>query len=193
MAEETKLELVTENADPKELAREKAEEIRRMYEACDEKVVGAKEHLIAQLEVTAEKYLTANGVMQALCTLRDVLGDDSKDMSPDKKMRTARMLARGASKTALNMAARAKDLDPDQLGALCDVFYDADFANRNGGMIEMTEELMALNLCQQVGPNAQDVVDFITSADEEIASARDSLREYCEAEGIDFDEVCGEE
>lgn len=191
MADEKKLELVTDEADPMEVAREKAEEIRRMYEARDEKATGAKEHLIAQLQVTSEKYLTANGVMQALCTLRDVMGDDV-EMGIDAKIDMAKRMAKGMSNTALQMAARARDKEPEDLGTLCDVFYDADFTEGGGSYQELAEELMAISLCQQVGPSAQDVEDFIAKADEEIAAAREQLREYCENSDVDFDEVCGE-
>ena len=67
---ERKLRIMTEEAGIDETAREMARQISKMYEDRDRKALGARDHLVAQLHVTCDKYRTANGIMSALDTIR---------------------------------------------------------------------------------------------------------------------------
>lgn len=186
--DDEKLELITDSEEnnDEDVAKEMATKIRKMYEDRDNKAVGAKEHLVAQLFVMSDKYRTANGVMSALEVLRDI----SRDLST-ASLAMAKSLARNMSAVAHDMADRAKELDPDCLNLLCDEFYDGDFvSNKSIETGELAFELLRLELCQNVGPNAEDIVDFIAHADAEIDKARDNLRSFCEEHGLDFDAVC---
>lgn len=186
---ERKIKLMTEEADAMESAKEQAKAISKMYEDRDKRAIGAKEHLISQLEVTADKYRTANGVMSALDTVRTVFGGASPDIHPDIQM--AQRIAKGMSVVAEKMAARAGELDPENMYRLCDKFYDDDIVNKNVGPEELAKQLMILQLCQNVGPNAEDVADFCHTADDEIEKARNNLRTFCTENDINFNELCG--
>ena len=188
---ERKLKLVTEEAGVQEVANEMARQISKMYEDRDKKAIAAKEHLVNQLKVTADKYRTANGVMSALDTVRLVAGShQGDDLLYDISM--AKGVAVVMAHKAQEMAAKASKLDPDDMDKLCDGFYETEFADsETTTAVEMVVELMLLQLCQNVGPSAEDVVDFIVHADDEIEKARKNLKEFCEENDIDFNELCG--
>lgn len=184
---ERSLKLITEEAGLQETAKKQAQDIAKMYEDRDKKAIGAREHLVSQLEVTSDKYRTANGVMAALQVVRDVLGtttDYVEEISIAKRMAT-RMAG-----VAKRMADKASELDPENMSELCNDFYNPTFSEEKGSALEMIDELMVLQLCQNVGPSAEDVSDFCRTADEEIEKARENLKTFCSENDIDFDELC---
>ena len=185
-----KFKLMTEEAGIDMTAKEMAKSISKMYEDRDKKAVGAKAHLVSQLEVTVDKYRTANGVMSALDTLRTVYGKNGND---DKyaEIQAAQRIAKHMAGVTCRMADKAEKLDPDDMDKLCEGFYDVNLVNHGVGPEELAKELMALQLCQNVGPSAEDVADFCRTADKEIEKARDDLKEYCTKHDLDFNELCG--
>jgi hypothetical protein len=185
---ERKFKLMTEEAGLQETAKKQAKDISKMYEDRDKKALGARDHLVSQLEVTSDKYRTANGVMAALQVVRDVLGDVTDYV---EEISIAKTAATKMSGIAQKMADVAKGLDPENMDALCVGFYDPVFSEGKGSALEMIDELMTLQLCQNVGPNAEDVAEFCRTADEEIEKARESLRTFCSENEIDFEELCG--
>lgn len=171
---------------PKETAVELSESIDKMIDQRDEKVEHAREHLIENLEVTADKYLTANGVMASLEMIHSVTGDDF-DFAGGIEM--AKSVAQFMRVQALKMAEKAKTLPITEFEDLCEGFYDEAFADHDGSAQDMICELMTLNLCQNVGPNAKDIVDFFNSANEEIDKSNAELEELCDKHKIDRDEL----
>lgn len=188
-AERKKMDLVAGEAKPQEVAKEMARSIAKMYEDRDKKAMSAKEHLISQLEVTVDKYRTANGVMSALDTVRLVYGRGYLEI--DDELVVAKGVAKVAAGTAQAMAKKAGLLDPEEMDQLCDGFYQKEFADGDADARDLVDELMSLQLCQNVGPNAEDITEFVRHADEEIEKARNDLREHCEKNGLDFNELCG--
>lgn len=184
--EDRKVKLMTEEAGNQKVAEEMAESIRKMYEDRDAKVSGAKEHLVSQLEVTADKYRTANGVMSALDTVRLVMGNSSHASLMDE-LSLAKAAANRMAMTALEMSRKAADLDPEYLYNLCNGFYDPAFSEGDGEIRDMVDQLMLLQLCQNVGPSSQDVTDFLRTANEEIEKAKAELRKHCEDNDVNFD------
>lgn len=171
---------------PKETAVELSESIDKMIDQRDEKVEHAREHLIENLEVTADKYLTANGVMASLEMIHSVTGDNF-DFAGEIEM--AKSVAQFMRVQALKMAEKAKTLPITEFEDLCEGFYDEAFADHDGSAQDMICELMTLNLCQNVGPNAKDIVDFFNSANEEIDKSNAELKELCDKHKIDRDEL----
>ena len=188
---EHKLKLMTEEAGLQETANEMAKSIAKMYEDRDRKAVGAKEHLASQLAVTVEKYCTANGVMSALDAVRTVFGDKSEH-TIYTEIQMAQRLAKSLSVIAGKMGMKVGELDPEDMHSLCDGFYKADVTNDKLGPEELAKQLMILQLCQNVGPSAQDVSDFCRTADEEIEKAREDLKTFCAENDIDFNELVDE-
>lgn len=182
------VKIMTEEAGLNETAKKQAQDISKMYEDRDKKALGARDHLVSQLEVTSDKYRTANGVMAALNVVRDVLGDVTDYV---EEISIAKTSATHMAGVALKMAEKAKGLDPENMHELCDGFYDPDFSNGKSSALELIDELLVLQLCQQVGPNAEDVSDFCKTADEEIEKARESLKTFCSENDISFNELCG--
>lgn len=185
--EDRKLKLMTEEAGIEETARSMAKSIAKMYEDRDKKALDARDHLVSQLIVTSDKYRTANGVMAALDTVRTVFGHDY--MGIEEEMDIAKSAAKEMSKKALDMSNRAADLDPEDMYVLCDGYYKTDFTTASA--VDMVYELMALQLCQNVGPSADDIVSFIDTADKEIEKAREDLKTFCSEHDLDFHEICG--
>ena len=154
--QDRKFNVMSNKADPKDVAKEMTESIRKMYEDRDKKAINAKDHLIAQLKLTSEKYCTANGVMSALDTVRTVYGEVATNgIYPEIQM--AQRLAKKLSVIATKMAEKAKELDPEGMAELCDSFYKTDVVNSSLGPEDLAEQLMILQLCQNVGPGASDV------------------------------------
>lgn len=185
---ERNVKLMTEEAGLQETAKKQAQDISKMYEDRDKKAIGARDHLVSQLEVTSDKYRTANGVMAALHVVRDVLGDVTDYVEEISIAKTAATRMAGI---AQEMAKKAAETDPDEMDKLCDGFYDPDFCNGESSALELIDELLVLQLCQNVGPNAEDVAEFCKTADEEIEKARENLRTFCSENSIDFNELCG--
>jgi len=185
------MKVMNGTADPKDTAKEQAVSIRHMIEERDKKAANAKEHLVSQLDVTIDKYRTANGVMSALQTVRAVAGDHS-DLTLEEEIGMAKRVATDMASMTSDMMLKAKDLAPEEMDKLCNGFYSLSFSEEDGSAIEMVGQLMQLQLCQNVGPDAEDIVEFCKHADEEIDKARENLKKFCEENELDFLEVCGE-
>lgn len=184
MAEKNGELLSLTDTDPKETAKEMAKSISKMYEDRDNKAKNAKQSLMDQLEVTSNKYRTANGVMSALSCLRDVLGDNAKEYALEEEIGYAKTVATLMAKTAEDMYDTASNLDPEEMHLLCEAFYDKTFSEGASSGLDMVRELMTLQLCQNVGPNAEDITEFCKHAKEEIAKARENLEKFCEENDI---------
>lgn len=177
---------------PADEAKEKAEAIASMKKQRDEKVDNAREHLAETLEVTADKYRTANGVMAALDAVRTVVGE-SCGIEYSGLISIAKTIAKSMANTAIDMEKKASELEVTEMDKLCEGFYDEDFANGDGSAEDMIHELMLLQLCQNVGPNAQDIKDFYESSNEEIEKAESDLLEFCSKHSLDIgDYIAGE-
>jgi len=184
-----KLKDVTEEADPKDVAKEQAEAIAKMEEDATFKAINAKERLVSQLDVMSQKYRTANGVMSALDTERDVLGQVKAGENMYSEIQMAQRIAKSMSIAAAKMKNLAAGTDPEKMDTICEKMYKADMTADAVGPEELAKQLMILQLCQNVGPVAQDIVDFCATTDEEIDKARESLKEYCKANDIDFNSL----
>lgn len=185
------MKVMNGTADPKETADEQAKSIRHMIRERDKKATNAKEHLISKLDVTIDKYRTANGVMSALQTVRAVAGDHS-DLTLEEEIGMAKRVATDMASMTNDMMLKAKSLVPEKMDKLCSGFYSLSFSEEDGSAIEMVGQLMQLQLCQNVGPDAEDIVGFCKQADEEIEKARENLKKFCKENGLDFLEVCRE-
>lgn len=186
-----KVKLMTEEAGNRKVAEEMAASIAKMREDKEKKASGAKEHLIGQLEVMSDKYRTANGVMSALDTFRDILGKNHW-LDVQQEIDTAGEIATAMAAKAAEMAGKAEELEPAEMDRLCEGFYTEDFSEHTTSGVQMAEELMLLQLCQNVGPAAQDIVDFISTADQEIGKAVADLKEHCAKNDIDLAEILPE-
>ena len=188
--QDRKLKVMTEDADPKKVAEEMAKTISKMYEDRDKKAISAKENLIEQLRIIVDKYRTANGVMSALDTLRTVLGEQAREMTMEEEIGYAKTIASNMALTTQEMLGKASDLEPDVMNTLCDTFYDKEFSEHDGIVLDMVQELMTLQLCQNIGPSANDITDFLSHTDADIEKARNDLKEYCDKNGLSFNELC---
>ena len=183
MAEDKNVESVTEDADPRKVAEDMASSIYKMRDDRNKKSEAAKEHLVSQLEVTVDKYCTANGVMMALGGGRDVYGNaDDIDLEIDR----AKRIAVEMSSVAEDLVEKAKKLHASEISYLCDGVYDKEFATGDGSAHDLVTQVMILNLCQNVGPNAEDITGFWEQTTQEIAKAWSDLEDYCKENGLDF-------
>lgn len=187
------IKLVSEEEDFQAVAEDMARSISKMYEDRDTKLLNAKERLVEDLEVTSRKYHTANGVMSALDTLRSVLGKHNRDYNVRQQITIAQGIARHMSNITEQLRDDARTCTPEELTGLCDDLYIQDFTNEKSEYILLTTELMVMQLCQHVGSLVDDIDAFANHTDNEIESARDNLREYCEAHDIDLEKIYGEE
>lgn len=190
---EDEIKLVAEEGDHEAVAIDMARSIRKMYEDRDEKVLGAKERLISQLDILAHKYRTANGVMTALSTMRDVRGENS-NISIGTQIKQSKNLAWQMSKLVTELKDKANVTEPEDMGHLLDGLWDEDYCeNDDHAALTIVFELMVLQLCQNVGPSADDIVEFLTRTDQEIQSARMRLMDFCNENDVNFDKITCED
>lgn len=187
-----KMKLIAEEENFQAVAEEMAKSIRKMYEDRDKKVISAKEHLVEQLKVTTDKYCTANGVMHALNVIRDVYGDKDR-LDLEEEIELAKDVTSSMAVSVHQLCEKAEEMDPEKFGSLCDGFWNPNFSTTAAGPKSLVIELLHLDLCQGVGSAADDVIDFINHADDEIDKAKLNLIAYCQDHDIDFDKLCGEE
>lgn len=163
-------------------------DIVKMKNAAEEKIENARIHLVDTLEVTAQKYLTANGMMAAIETVRQVIGN--ADVSFETQTAWAKEIMRALSDSAASMMEKAKTLAVENFDQICEDYYEEDFSAREGIIAyDIACELMELQLCQNVGPAAQDIIDFKASSDEEIEKAQAKLDEYLEEHDLKAEDI----
>ena len=177
-----------EDKTPLEVAQDMSADIDKMIDKRDEKVDGARAHFTETLEITREKYLTANGTMAALDGLHNVWGKNVVTIT--SLLTSAQSIALQLSDVCGSMAELAKDCELEKFDNFCDGYYDHDFANRSiANPDDLAYEVALLNLCQQVGPAAKDIWDFKVTADEEIMKAWEKLEDFCQEHSLNLAET----
>ncbi len=174
--------------DAKAEALRQHNSIIKMGEERDNKIASAREQLVETLGITAEKYITANGVMAGLETLRQVVGENS-DLDLVTQLEIASEVAKNMSQVSLAMMDRAETIEVEDFGKLCEDFYTADFTAESPNAQAMTQELMLLQLCQNVGPSAEDILGFKERAEEEIQKATDKLAAFLEENELKAEDI----
>lgn len=171
------IKVIAVEEDAVAVALSQHNDIIKMKNAAEEKIENARIHLVDTLEVTAQKYLTANGMMAAIETIRQVIGN--ADVSFETQTTWAKDIMRALSDSAASMMEKAKVLAVENFDQICEDYYEEDFSAREDIIAyDLACELMELQLCQNVGPAAQDIIDFKTTSDEEIEKAQAKLDEY---------------
>lgn len=164
--------------------KELEDKIKSMKEDKERKCKSAKEQLIETLKVTVDKYRTATGTAEALRTLRFVVGDDEVNLT------WANRLAWDMAIEADRIREKAEKLAYAEMDKLCDGFYEKnfkvsypeDFDDSKWDAIEQEHcyklafEMMRIDLCRNVGPAAEDMVEFIKRVQEEIDATGEELK-----------------
>lgn len=160
--------------------KELEESIAGMKADKEAKCASAKAQLIEMLEITVDKYRTATGTAEALRTLRFVAGEDVVNVT------WANRLAWDMAAEADKIRTKAWGLSYAEMDKLCDGFYEKEFrfdvvdpdAIDDVEMIySMAFEMMRIDLCRNVGPAAEDMVEFIKRVQEEIDKTGEKLKE----------------
>lgn len=184
--EDIEVEAVKEDAVAVALSQHN--DIIKMKNAAEEKIKNARTQLVNQLEITAQKYLTANGMMAAIETIRQVIGN--ADVSFETQTAWAKEIMHVLSDSAASMMVKAESLAVEDFGQICEDYYEEDFtAGEDIIAYDLACELMELQLCQNVGPAAQDIIDFKTSSDEEIEKAQAKLDEYLKEHDLKAEDI----
>ena len=159
--------------DDKITIKELEEKIDKMKADKETKCKAAKVQLIDMLEVTVDKYRTATGTAEALRTIRFVVGDDEVDLT------WANKLAWDLSFEVEKMIEKAEKLPYAEMDRLCEGFYNQEFKIFDGkkdNYFNLAFELMRIDLCRNVGPAAEDMVEFIKRTQEEIDACGEELK-----------------
>lgn len=182
------IEVTAVEEDAVAVALSQHNDIIKMKNAAEEKIENARIHLVDTLEVTAQKYLTANGMMAAIETIRQVIGN--ADVSFETQTTWAKDIMRALSDSAASMMEKAKVLAVENFDQICEDYYEEDFSAREDIIAyDLACELMELQLCQNVGPAAQDIIDFKTTSDEEIEKAQAKLDEYLKEHDLKAEDI----
>lgn len=174
---ETKAELKQQkkNEEAKAVADELRDKINKMVEDRNKKLKSAKDQLVENLKVTADKYRTATGVMEALRVMRMVNDGTPEDMQVFDEMEQARSLAALMVVEVSKLVDKAEKLGYGEMGDLCKDAYKEDFISDGFSALDLCAELMRLDLCRNIGPAADDMVSFIDRVQEEIDATSDEL------------------
>lgn len=173
-------DLVDEVSD-EEIMADLVDKVKKMEKDREAKLSMAREQLVGQLRVTAEKYRTATGVMEALRVYRAVMGSHVLDV--EVEFGEAVELAKKMALAADDMAEKAGKVAYDDMGALLDGFYNERFSESSSPIdscefaFSLSLEIMRLDLCRNVGPAAEDIVGFIERSDEEIEDVRAEIQD----------------
>lgn len=156
-----------------QLAQELVDKLQLMVDDRDKKLKMAKEQLVEQLKVTADKYRTATGVMESLRVLRMVMNVD--DVKLVDELSYARDITADMIIVVSNMTEKAERLGYAEMSELCEGFYDEDFVSRDFCAVEIAKQLMCIDLCRNVGPAAEDMACFIEKTQGEINDVKAEL------------------
>ena len=159
--------------------KEKLESMKKDKEA---KLKSAKEQLVDMLFITRDKYLTATGTAEALRTLRFAIGDESYY---SYSIHQANVLAFNMAELVQKMGDKALDLPYEKMDTLCEDFYEKHFDLAPGSDFEddayqLAFEMMKIDLCRNVGPSAEDMIEFMKRCDEDIEATEKKLAELNE-------------
>lgn len=144
--------------------------------AYDAKMEGAHNHFVAQCNVASEKYLTVNGIMQAVHIYRDVTGET---VLTDDMYEKAVSVARSATILIDNiMYDFLQEEDPSNYERVMDNRIAPDFAAENQKLdaVEIVLELVYCQILQNLGPALDDMKQFHEAAQEEIAKLEAELK-----------------
>lgn len=161
------------------MIKELEDKIVSMKADKEKKCKSAKEQLIEMLEVTIDKYRTATGTAEALRVLR-FCGEEETWATSTAQIRMANNLAYDMAMVADHMKEKAKELNYAEMDKLCDGFYDKEFnpdANDNWAYYNLAFEMMKIDLCRNVGPAAEDMVEFIKRVEHDIDDTGKKLKE----------------
>jgi hypothetical protein len=140
----------------------------------EEKLEQSKAHLQRQLEVTAEKYLTVNGYLQARTVLEQVafgLDDSMDDFSG-----MACGLARAMSSLASTLSSKLSEISVEDLDdTFLEGLLDKNFVSDVKPLTVTTEQLLVVELLQNIGPVIEGIVGFRESTDHGLAAIVDEL------------------
>ena len=171
-------EQLIEEKQKADLKKELEEKLLKMAEDKEKKLSSAKEQLVENLKITADKYRTATGTAEALRVLRFVT--EGLNMENCNLIYEANILARDMANICNNMSEVANDLEYENMDQLCKEFYDADFKVDRGdkfSWLDLASAMLSIDLCRNVGPAAEDIVGFIARTDEEIEATKKALEE----------------
>lgn len=163
-------------------------QIKKMNEDRYNKLSSAKSQLVENLNITADKYRTATGTIEALNVFRNVIGDsgftgmDDEEYRADREIGIASLLAEEMACDINMLAGTASGTGFDQMNKICDTFYEQDYKYRSeegDGTIpeHLTKELMRLDICRNIGPAAEDITAFAERSREEINEVQVKLAE----------------
>jgi hypothetical protein len=165
-------------------ANEVLEDLKAQLEAAKkarvDKLQMSEAHLIKQLEMAAEKYLTVNGYMQVRTTMLQVpLG--LKEAEPENGFNTlATGIAFEMSELAADMAAKLTALDVMGLDeSFLDGYLEKNFVTTRVDplLADVVRQLLIVNLLQNVGPVVDEIIGFRVSTDEAIAVIETTIAE----------------
>lgn len=169
------IEQLSEETD-EVICQDLVNQLDRMTKDRDKKCASAKEQLIEQLKVTADKYRTATGVMEALRVIRTVFGDHKRVRpSLQDELANSNRLAGDMIVEICALAGKAESLGYAEMDKLCDGAYKEDFISNEYTPYDLCFELMRLDLCRNIGPAAEDMVGFINRVQEEVNAIHEKL------------------
>lgn len=165
-------------AKRKDEKTELREDLIAQLEAADtaqaEKLAKSKDHLVAQLKMVSDKYLTVNGYMQARQAYKEAAG--ASDGQGHIAHTAARELAEKISTLAGELAVKLAGIDVMELDdGFLDGLLDADFVKKQSSVRDIAEQLLVVNLLQNIGPSIEDIASFREGSAAGIAKLKEEL------------------
>lgn len=156
-------------------------QLKAAKESQETKLSQSQDHLVAQLRVASDKYLTVNGYMQARSTFEQVTFGDYNGMTNEEISDLCCQLSCDMAKVAERLAdAIDKTHFSDIDDHLLDDMINTRFAYDDFTVAEAVQELLIANLLQNVGPSINDIVSFRESTLEGILKLEEELAKYDE-------------
>ena len=172
---------MTSGKKSKTLRKEEEAELRadleaQLQAAMDqqaEKLDQSKAHLVAQLRMAHEKYLTVNGYMQARSTYDQAAFGVEQPYDADKE---SRQIAAEMSMFAAELADAIEATDVLELDEeVLDGYLDKGFVKKDLPFNHTVTQLLIVNLLQNIGPSIDDIVSFREGSAAGIAKLEEEL------------------
>lgn len=147
----------------------------------EKRLAQSKEHLLRNLEVAAEKYLTVNGYMQVRTTIDVAMFGQT--VHEDVNLNAlARFLAAEMSAKITEVAERIKNTDvmeisDDTVGYL----LDKSFVYGEPTLNDVVMQLLTVQLLQNMGDSIDDIVQFRGGTQEGIELINEEIAKHAEA------------
>lgn len=181
MAKTNKMKMVHQDKKENKILADLETQLIAATAEQEKRLAGSKEHLLHNLEVAAEKYLTVNGYMQVRTTIDVALF--GQPVHEDVNLNAlARNLAAKMSAKITEVAERIRNTDVMEIGddTVGDLL-DKSFVFGEPTLNDVVMQLLTVQLLQNMGDSIDDIVQFRGGTQDGIERITEEIAKHAES------------